>query len=149
MQFTTKGGRTWDVYGSPVSVMSMTSTISQCCLNQGTPKYALGAFQYDSGSDEAIRICAQIPGSTEILLTHTPPFGIRDVTRRGKNAGCPTLAARLDSGELSHCRLHVYGHIHEDSGFAVKCAAEASCERVSVNAAMPETDQAIIVDLLN
>ncbi|KIP08864.1 hypothetical protein PHLGIDRAFT_23270 [Phlebiopsis gigantea 11061_1 CR5-6] len=132
MSFTTNSGRTWEVYGSP-----------------GTPKYALGAFQYRSHSEEAVEVHSHIPPTTEILLTHTPPFGTCDRTRKDKHAGCPALAARLDSGKLMACKLHIFGHIHEAFGIAVKPADDSCCERISVNAAMPDSSLATIVDLLN
>jgi Icc-related predicted phosphoesterase len=64
------------------------------------------------------------------------------VTKRGKNAGCETLSATL--GELTRCRMHVFGHIHEAHGTSI----HAGGERVSVNAAMTGGyGQAVIVDL--
>jgi len=130
MRFTTISGRDWEVYGSPA-----------------VPRYVLGAFQYE-GHREAEQIHANIPASTEILLTHTPPHGICDETKRGANAGCPVLAARLASEDLSRCRLHVFGHIHEAYGADIS-SPDTDQERVSVNAAMPNAVVATIVDLLN
>lgn len=55
--------------------------------------------------------------------------------------------------DLKNCRLHVFGHIHEAHGVSVSPLKTASKsperERVSVNAAMPHSGSAIIVDLLN
>ncbi|KAJ3553355.1 hypothetical protein NM688_g3657 [Phlebia brevispora] len=127
-QFTTESGRTWNVYGSPAA-----------------PRYAPGAFQYMSGSDEGEMMYDQIPLSTEILLTHTPPHGICDLSRKGKSAGCPALAARLQELDLDKCRLHVFGHIHEAHGVHV----DEDCQRVSVNAAMHHHSLPVIVDLMN
>ncbi|KAI0957883.1 hypothetical protein AcW1_006132 [Taiwanofungus camphoratus] len=131
VQVTTPGGRTWNVYGSPAA-----------------PRYALGSFQYTPGDGD--EIYAQIPVSTEILLTHTPPYEICDRTRRGKAAGCTELANRLESGELCHCRLHVFGHIHEAHGVVLSDGSD-KCpgQRVSVNAAVASVGQAVIVDLQN
>ncbi|KAI0689442.1 Metallo-dependent phosphatase [Cytidiella melzeri] len=129
-RFTTEAGRTWEVYGSPA-----------------VRRYRLGAFQY-VGRDEAKSIYARIPPSTEILLTHTPPHGTCDMTKRGVNAGCLTLAEQLSSDDLCHVKLHVFGHIHEAHG-AVMTSPDMPNERVNVNAAMPSSDNAVIVDLLN
>ncbi|TCD70259.1 hypothetical protein EIP91_004160 [Steccherinum ochraceum] len=132
----TVGSRVWKLYGSPAA-----------------PRYALGAFQYDGTltSSDGSSIYAQIPTSTEILLTHTPAHGICDVTKRGKHAGCYALRSRLDSPELSNCRLHVFGHIHEAQGAEIN-PANATHDRdnirVSVNAAMHEYNP-VIVDLMN
>lgn len=147
---TTKTGRTWEIYGSPVSRCLMScDSISFSCSCEATPRFALGAFQYEAGTSEGEEIYSRIPITTEILLTHTPPFGICDVTRREKNAGCPALAAKLASGDLSRLKLHVYGHIHEGHGVEVQPATDTGLERVHVNAAVPDSLQATIVDLLN
>ncbi len=36
------------------------------------------------------------------------------MTRRGENAGCQVLSTVLE--ELRHCKMHVFGHIHEAHG---------------------------------
>ncbi|TFY75637.1 hypothetical protein EWM64_g8375 [Hericium alpestre] len=124
IEFDTAAGRRWKVYGSPA-----------------TPFFVHGAFQY-SGAEEGEAIHARIPPDTEILLTHTPPHLTLDQARRGVNAGCPYLAARVAA--LRACRLHVFGHIHEAHGAVLHEGG-----RVSVNAALPSGGQAIIVDLRN
>jgi Icc-related predicted phosphoesterase len=58
-----------------------------------------------------------IPDDTNILLTHSPAFGIRDMTRRGEAAGSTNLRKRI--GELKELKLHVSGHIHESYGTEV------------------------------
>ncbi|KAH8117215.1 Metallo-dependent phosphatase-like protein [Phellopilus nigrolimitatus] len=128
-EISTPHGTRWKVYGSPAA-----------------PFYVPGAFQYAS-REEANAEWSQIPLDVEILLTHTPPFGILDTTRRGKNAGCADLSARIDA--LECCRLHVFGHIHEAHGANVRTPAAygREIELVSVNAALFNDDQAVIVDL--
>jgi Icc-related predicted phosphoesterase len=89
---------------------------------------------------EAIYKC--VPRDTEILLTHTPPYGILDRASRGTHAGCQTLSTTLE--ELGQCRMHVFGHIHEAHGAII----HEGGGRVSVNAAMAGGyGQAVIVDL--
>ena len=86
-------------------------------------------------------IYKRIPRDTEILLTHTPAYGVLDMTRRGVNAGCPILTATL--AELGQCKMHVFGHIHEAHGVVVHEGGG-----VSVNAALlGGYGQAVIVDL--
>jgi len=134
-RFTTTGGREWNVYGSPAA-----------------PYYARGSFQYMTYK-EAEDIYARIPSDTEILLTHTPPYEVLDKTRRGKNAGCDVLAARLE--QLPACRLHVFGHIHEARGASIGQEktggddVEGHVQRTSINAALPSDKCAIVVDLKN
>ncbi|KII88933.1 hypothetical protein PLICRDRAFT_40565 [Plicaturopsis crispa FD-325 SS-3] len=122
--FKTTSGKEWNVFGFP-----------------GSPLYAGGAFQYPDS--EADKICACIPHDTAILLTHTPPYGILDTTRKGKHAGCKALKAQMNT--LEACRLHVFGHIHEQHG--VQIAPEDGT--VSVNAALYLGGGAVIVDLKN
>ncbi|KAF9072975.1 Metallo-dependent phosphatase-like protein [Rhodocollybia butyracea] len=123
------GIKEWAVYGSPAS-----------------PRYSEGSFQY-STKEEAQEINSKIPHLTEILLTHTPPYGTLDKTRKDKHAGCKNLAKLLLSGDLSRCRLHVFGHIHEAAGVMIIPATERTPERVAVNAALPRKGQPIVVDL--
>ena len=101
------------------------------------------------GSKEGDEIYARIPRSTEILLTHTPPYGICNLSKRGKHAGCPSLASRLDSEDLANCRLHVFGHIHEAYGATLSGPEGLRNSRVSVNAALYNDEIPVIVDLLN
>lgn len=55
----------------------------------------------------------QIPGDTNILITHGPPFGIRDRIKDNKNVGCEELLTKISQLNLT---LHVFGHIHEAYG---------------------------------
>ncbi|KAH8829655.1 Metallo-dependent phosphatase [Flagelloscypha sp. PMI_526] len=128
LTITSPSGREWRIYGSPAS-----------------PLYSSGAFQY-STNEQAHQIYSQIPDDTEILLTHTPPKNILDLTRRCKNAGCGVLTNRIDDLD---CRLHVFGHIHESHGAKIVQAEgeEKSVDKVFVNAAVFKRGLPIIVDL--
>ena len=87
-------------------------------------------------------IYKRVPRDTEILLTHTPAYGILDTASRGVHAGCQTLSTTLEG--LEHYRMHVFGHIHEAHGAIIYEGGG----RVSVNAAMAGGyGQAVIVDL--
>ncbi len=54
-----------------------------------------------------------IPSNTDILITHTPPRGILDLTSLGICVGCQELSKIIDTRNL---RAHVFGHIHEAYG---------------------------------
>lgn len=57
-----------------------------------------------------------IPSNTDILITHSPPYGILDdidSTPHDKRMGCPHLLKRVL--EIKP-KLHVFGHIHEGYG---------------------------------
>ncbi|KIJ60615.1 hypothetical protein HYDPIDRAFT_183527 [Hydnomerulius pinastri MD-312] len=127
LHFTSPSGRVWRVYGSPAA-----------------PIHVEGAFQYAS-STEAKAIYDRIPDDTEILITHTPPYRTLDRTRKGKHAGCNVLSTRVE--DLKHCRLHIFGHIHESSGAHVDSGKDTEVYRVSVNAAMDSSESAVVVDL--
>jgi len=126
-RFTTATGREWKVYGSPAA-----------------PQFSSGAFQYAS-AQEGAAIYSRIPLDTEILLTHTPPYGTLDLTRGGNNVGCRQLTAKMSS--LNDCRLHVFGHIHESHGVVIEPINDHG--RVAVNAALQKGGCPYIVDLLN
>ncbi|KAG7008302.1 hypothetical protein G7Y79_00006g019220 [Physcia stellaris] len=49
----------------------------------------------------------------DIILTHGPPYSIRDRTSRGENVGCEHLLKALSRARP---RLCVFGHIHEGWG---------------------------------
>lgn len=54
-----------------------------------------------------------IPADTDILLAHSPPYGILDRTVDGEHVGSKALQKRLDE---IRPRLAVFGHIHEAHG---------------------------------
>jgi Icc-related predicted phosphoesterase len=54
-----------------------------------------------------------IPDDTDILITHSPPFGICDKISNGKRAGSVSLR---DKSYNSNAQLHVFSHIHEGYG---------------------------------
>jgi Icc-related predicted phosphoesterase len=104
--------------------------------------------QYNLLLTVKLEIYQRIPVDVDVLLTHSPPNGILDLTRRDKHAGCSVLAHTLPS--LQQCRLHVFGHIHESHGAVMNPVTEdIKFGGISVNAAMQRSQetQAIIVDL--
>jgi Icc-related predicted phosphoesterase len=54
-----------------------------------------------------------IPHYADILITHTPPFGILDSPRAGGKIGCPYLRAVV--AEIAP-KLHCFGHVHASAG---------------------------------
>jgi len=55
----------------------------------------------------------QIPENTNVLITHTPPFGIMDELNNRTMIGCKNLTDRLSELNISH---HIFGHVHNDYG---------------------------------
>ena len=70
----------------------------------------------------------KIPKTTDILITHGPPFGILDWVDRPSEeedpipgvskVGCQDLTKALK--RLTNLKLHVFGHIHEAGGMVTE-----------------------------
>ncbi len=72
-------------------------------------------FPKDDAGVAARAVWSRVPPETQLLVTHSPPFGTLDVTLPDdERAGDPYLAARLAA--LPGLRLHVFGHLHESYG---------------------------------
>lgn len=54
-----------------------------------------------------------VPFDTQILLTHTPPRGILDVTSSGRTKGCTSLLQKVREVVPVY---HVFGHVHASYG---------------------------------
>jgi Calcineurin-like phosphoesterase len=72
-----------------------------------TPQYGRWGFQYESGHN------FPIPEGCDVAMTHGPPKGVLDNTRRGVPAGCDDL---LSAVYAARPKLHCFGHIHEAWG---------------------------------
>jgi len=70
------------------------------------------AFNLPRGEALA-RVWRQIPGATQVLITHGPPLGILDRTFDGREVGCQDLLERVLEVQP---QLHLFGHIHESYG---------------------------------
>lgn len=93
-----------------------------------TPFCGMWAFQLYT-PEMHMRAWSKIPDNTEILITHTPPFGILDTEpvawlrewrhvaeaeMEDQHLGCNFLRDRIDS--LYNLKLHGFGHIHGGHG---------------------------------
>lgn len=79
----------------------------------GGERYVMGKwgfFQYNN----IIRrqLFDNIPSDTDILISHSPPYGILDVYRQ-TNLGCNELLTRVKQIKPI---LHLFGHIHDAYG---------------------------------
>jgi hypothetical protein len=71
------------------------------------------AFRMPNPADRK-RHWSRIPGGTDILITHGPPFGILDIEMgKQQHAGDPQL---LEAVNRVKPRLHIFGHIHGGYG---------------------------------
>jgi Icc-related predicted phosphoesterase len=76
------------------------------------PRFFDWAFNLDRG--KALQeIWSKIPTDTDVLITHSPPFGILDNPKNNEHVGCADL---LEKVQRINPKLHVFGHIHESYG---------------------------------
>lgn len=77
------------------------------------PEFCNWAFNVRRGQDIA-RKWNMIPEGVDVLITHGPPYGIRDwAIEGGEHLGCEELLKRV---ERIKPRFHVFGHIHGGAG---------------------------------
>jgi Icc-related predicted phosphoesterase len=76
------------------------------------PRFYDWAFNLDRGVPLK-KVWAKIPDTTDVLVTHGPPYGILDATNRGEKVGCEDLLERV---QKVRPKLHLFGHIHEGYG---------------------------------
>ena len=86
-----KGGESLIIYGSPWQ-----------------KRFYDWAFNLDP--DDLKLKWNEIPEDTEVLLLHSPVYGILDLVLDGSHQGCPHLLERIKS--LKDLKLVVYGHLH-------------------------------------
>lgn len=77
--------------------------------------YGVPMFMGDCITDRQSKHYANIPEDTDVLISHTPPFGILDFDDN-INYGSKDLLDRIMAVKP---RLHLYGHIHSQHGITV------------------------------
>ena len=81
-----------------------------------TPGLSNWAFNRERG-EQIKQHWNLIPHDTDILITHTPPYGILDEISSGINLGCEELTQILPVVQPSY---HLFGHIHYSSGSIIR-----------------------------
>ncbi len=81
----------------------------------GVKFYGVPMFMDDCITDRQSKHYANIPEGTDILITHTPPFGILDFDDN-INYGSEELLSRIT---IVQPRLHLFGHIHAQHGIKI------------------------------
>lgn len=74
---------------------------------------------------------SMIPDDADILVTHSPAYGILDKNFEGINCGSTHIRAKL---EKIKPKLHVCGHIHESHGktYLKHCGPNTWCVNASI-----------------
>lgn len=78
----------------------------------GVKFYGVSMFMGDCITDRQSRNIAKIPGNTDVLITHNPPFGILDFDGN-IHYSSEGLLAKVS--EIKP-RFHLFGHIHANNG---------------------------------
>lgn len=78
----------------------------------GVKFYGVPMFMGDCITDRQTQNYARIPDDTDVLITHTPPFGILDFDD-GINYGSEEVLERVTAIKP---HLHLFGHIHRQHG---------------------------------
>lgn len=78
----------------------------------GVKFYGVPMFMSDCITDRQSRNYARIPADTDILITHSPAFGILDLDN-GINYGSEEL---LKAVSKINPQIHLFGHIHSQHG---------------------------------
>lgn len=96
------------VYGSPWSPAIVLPWFARLCITVGRM-----AFNLMTPADQEAK-WAEIPPDADVVVTHSPPFGICDRTFFGSHVGDVKLRERV----LRDVRpqFHVFGHVHEGRG---------------------------------
>jgi Icc-related predicted phosphoesterase len=81
-------------------------------LGYGVPTTPFGAWSCDLSEEEATGMLAAADGC-DLLVTHSPPKGVADMTSGGQSVG--SIAIR-DAIERVQPRLALCGHIHDSWG---------------------------------
>ena len=80
----------------------------------GVKFYGVPMFIEDCITDRQSRNYASIPDDTDVLITHSPAYGIHEFYD-GINYGSEEILSRIS--EL-HLKAHLFGHIHAQHGVA-------------------------------
>ena len=70
-------------------------------------------WSFNLDEEKLFKLYELIPEDTDILLTHTPPFGILDKTYDGTITGSSSLSNRIN---IVKPKISAFGHIHEAYG---------------------------------
>lgn len=80
----------------------------------GTPySQVFRTWAFNLEEDDLKENWKKIPDDTDILITHTPPFGILDETMKNEKLGSKSLKKEL---KRIKPKIHCFGHIHQGHG---------------------------------
>jgi len=101
------------------------------------------AFQIDSPEQDEEVFGGLRPG-IDVLMTHGPPHGIRDLVPRGENTGSPALLRALDRARP---QVNAFGHIHEGYGMTLMPNGALCINASTCTGDYKPTNPPIVLDL--
>lgn len=106
------------LYGAKID--GLDSNVHYLCNSgieiDGVKFYGVPMFMEDCVSDRQAKFYENIPSDTDVLITHSPAYGILDFDD-DINYGSEELLAKLPSLSL---KAHLFGHIHVQHGLLEK-----------------------------
>ena len=106
------------MYGAEIG--GLDSNVHYLCNSgieiEGVKFYGVPMFMEDCVSDRQAKFYENIPSDTDVLITHSPAYGILDFDDN-INYGSEELLAKLPSLNL---KAHLFGHIHAQHGLIEK-----------------------------
>ena len=84
---------------------------------EGVSFYGVPMFMEDCITDRQSHNYSQIPDNIDVLITHSPPFGILDYDD-GFHYGSEELLSRLSA--IHKLKAHLFGHIHAQHGVDIR-----------------------------
>ena len=114
----TCGNHDMCMYGANIG--GLDSNVHYLCNSgieiEGVKFYGVPMFMEDCVTDRQAKFYENIPTDTDVLITHTPAYGILDFDDN-INYGSEELLAKLPSLNL---KAHLFGHIHAHHGIIEK-----------------------------
>ena len=85
-------------------------------IGDGIPITPFGSWSYDLSEEESLKLLNNCPDHC-VLISHSPPYGLLDLSSRGQHLGSTSIKQII---EEKSPRLVVCGHIHESSGNMIR-----------------------------
>lgn len=101
------------------------------------------ADAYEAPEDKVREKWEQIPTGVDILVTHTPPYEILDLTYKNKHIGSKYL--RNEISKRIRPKIHIFGHNHDESGMKLAVFDDGT-KSLLVNCSIMYTRRPLVVE---
>jgi Icc-related predicted phosphoesterase len=86
--------------------------VTFCGIGGGIPITPFGAWSYDFSEGQAKKLLQDLPPDS-VLVSHSPPKGVLDMSSDGRSLGSEAVREIVD---IKKPKLVVCGHIHGSAG---------------------------------